>query len=473
MSILLPKSVQADINVKNGFALKKRKPLAVVLRWDEDWEEGLTLINGKGSLILDFGKEMNGGIRIITGVVDGNSTQARIRFGESRSEIETEIGYKNATNDHSPRDFMATISGFSNVVLGETGFRYVRIDFLENKKVFIQNIFCINKMLSKHAKWIYNGADAKIGDIFKTAKRTVDLCVTDKYVVDGVKRDRLVWIGDMHPEMLALTTLYGRVAQIENSLDFMREVTPNGCWMNGVYSTYSMWWIIIVADYYWATNCIDFVKKQFTYINQLLKQFNDYVSDDGTLNYPTYFVDWQTSSSVDLCMGVRAINILAVNKAKKLLQEFGGETKEAEKLLEKLMKKPINPQEMKQVVALKYFALGEINDNEYQLLIKDGAKGMSTFMSYYILTAIASRDRTLAVEIMKEYYGGMLAKGATTFWEDFNIEWIENSCRIDELPKEGEKDIHGDFGDYCYKGFRHSLCHGWSSGVIKFIKENC
>jgi hypothetical protein len=26
-------------------------------------------------------------------------------------------------------------------------------------------------------------------------------------------------------------------------------------------------------------------------------------------------------------------------------------------------------------------------------------------------------------------------------------------------------------GAYCYKGFRHSFCHGWSVGVICFIKE--
>lgn len=32
---------------------------------------------------------------------------------------------------------------------------------------------------------------------------------------------------------------------------------------------------------------------------------------------------------------------------------------------------------------------------------------------------------------------------------------------------------HDDFGAICYDGYRHSLCHGWSSGVIKFIKENC
>ena len=96
---------------------------------------------------------------------------------------------------------------------------------------------------------------------------------------------------------------------------------------------------------------------------------------------------------------------------------------------------------------------------------------MSTFMSYYILKAVASFDREAAVSMMKEYYGAMLDKGATTFWEDFDLAWVEGSGRIDEFPQNGEKDIHGDYGAYCYVGFRHSLCHGWSAGVIAFMKE--
>lgn len=57
------------------------------------------------------------------------------------------------------------------------------------------------------------------------------------------------------------------------------------------------------------------------------------------------------------------------------------------------------------------------------------------------------------------------------FWEDFDIDWLEGSGRIDDFPEEGQKDIHGDFGKYCYTQFRHSLCHGWSSGVLAFIVE--
>jgi hypothetical protein len=92
---------------------------------------------------------------------------------------------------------------------------------------------------------------------------------------------------------------------------------------------------------------------------------------------------------------------------------------------------------------------------------------------YFILKALADNGHGAeAVMIAQEYYGGMLDKGATTFWENFDVEWTKNSCRIDEFPNENQKDIHGDFGAHCYTGFRHSLCHGWSSGVIAFLVEN-
>jgi hypothetical protein len=66
----------------------------------------------------------------------------------------------------------------------------------------------------------------------------------------------------------------------------------------------------------------------------------------------------------------------------------------------------------------------------------------------------------------------MLDLGATTFWEDFDLDWTANAGRIDELTPPGKKDIHGDFGAWCYLGFRHSLCHGWASGPTSWLSEH-
>ena len=183
-------------------------------------------------------------------------------------------------------------------------------------------------------------------------------------------------------------------------------------------------------------------------------------------------MDWPTHGTPDEIHGVRAINIIAARKAAKLLRAFGEDAALVEEMLARLLKIQITPQSSKQVLGLKYFAVG-LTEEDKAKLTAGGAAGMSTFMSYYILKAVASFDRDAAIAMMKQYYGAMLDLGATTFWEDFDIRWAENACRIDEFPREGQRDIHGDFGAHCYIGFRHSLCHGWSSGVLRFIKEEC
>ena len=60
--------------------------------------------------------------------------------------------------------------------------------------------------------------------------------------------------------------------------------------------------------------------------------------------------------------------------------------------------------------------------------------------------------------------------GATTLWEDFDVDWLkDNPQTLTDLPSDDKKNIHRDYGKYCYKGLRHSLCHGWTSGIYAFL----
>ena len=460
---IFPKSIK-DCSRKNDLSgLLVKKPMQIGLA-----ETNTTVFKEGEYVILDYGKEMNGGVRILT--FFGQGVRIRIRFGESLTECCSDIGgEKNATNDHATRDFYAELQDYSDMTFGNTGFRFVRIDFFGEAE--IKSVIAVNHILKKKPVYRYVGDDTEIAKIFETAKRTIDLCAGQDYLWDGVKRDRLVWIGDSHPEMLALTAMYGRLSVIERSLDFIREQTPLPRWMNNI-PMYSMWWIIILADYYEKTGARAYVAKQLPYLKGLIEQISACVKEDGSLDYPFYFVDWPSSNQPDEENGVRAINIIAMQKAINLLCLFGKDVKTAQDTLDRLLLKKMDIKKSKQAAGLKYFAVG-LDENDKELLVNGGAKGMSTFMSYYILKAVASFDKSKAVEMMKEYYGAMLDKGATSFFEDFDIEWAKGSCRIDEYPLDGEKDLHGDFGAYCYKGFRHSLCHGWSAGVIQFIKEEC
>ena len=82
-------------------------------------------------------------------------------------------------------------------------------------------------------------------------------------------------------------------------------------------------------------------------------------------------------------------------------------------------------------------------------------------------------DKANVLEMIKEFYGGMISLGATTFWEDFDIDWMKECPQgLAEIPVSGKKNIHRDYGKFCYTGFRHSLCHGWASGIYAFLVES-
>lgn len=52
------------------------------------------------------------------------------------------------------------------------------------------------------------------------------------------------------------------------------------------------------------------------------------------------------------------------------------------------------------------------------------------------------------------------------------MAWTKDSGRIDELVPPGKNDNHGDLGEHCYIGFRHSLCHGWAGGPTAWLSQH-
>ena len=465
---IYPIKIKEAKNVVSVDSLFRKKELQIGLN-----ESDIAKFQPNSVIVLDFGKEIRGGVRILTyETQDAKCVRIRIRFGESLSECFAELGKKNATNDHSPRDIEADLSAWSDLCFGDTGFRFVRIDLLSDGWFCVKSIVAKSYELNKQPIYSYMGNDKLVSSVFDVAKRTIDLCSVGQYVYDGIKRDRLVWVGDMYPEMLALTTLYGSFPALERSLNFAKKQYPLPQFMYNM-PTYSLWWILLVCDYYDQTSKKEFLSDKLDYMFGLLKLLDGRIGVDGKLDLNNYFVDWPSVGSVDEYIGAVFIAIAAYKKGIALLSKFGFDVGSFEVSLAALCQNDFAVRELKQVVGLKYFALGWISDEDYALLVRDGAQGFSTFMSWFILEAVAARDKELAVKLMKEYYGGMLAVGATTFFEDFDLKWLQNSSALDELPSQGQKDVHGDFGAHCYMGFRHSLCHGWSSGVIAFIKTHC
>ncbi len=435
------------------------------------------------SILLDYGKELHGGLQLVMG---GSSRRepslVRIRFGESIGEANSTtynsdwlMGF--STDDHAKRDIIMEIPRTGLIEIGNTGFRFVRIDLLQqNTKITLKEARAILRYRDIPYLGSFKCSNPRLDSIWVTGAYTTHLNMQE-FLWDGIKRDRLVWLGDFHPELKTITKVFGYNEVVPKSLDLACEQYPLPRWMNNM-SSYSMWYLIIHHDWFMQNADLKFLQKHKDYIVGLIDQINSKIKDDGTEELSFFrFLDWPSSPNKEgVEAGYRALLIWSLHDAITLCKvlEEPESIKTCQEAIEKLNKKVMPHNNLKQAAAL--MSVAGVMDPEKacnDVIAVGGAKGFSTFYGLYMLDALTMAGRHKeAIQIASDYWGGMLDMGATTFWEDFNIEWKENSARLDEFTPEGKNDIHGSFGDYCYPSYRHSFCHGWASGVTAWLTEN-
>lgn len=430
-----------------------------------------------GAIVLDFGREIHGGLQIITTANNKNTAgRVRIRFGESVAEACCNVGEHGATNDHAIRDQIITLPWLGSIKIGDTGFRFVRIDMVDPETTI--------EIKEINASFVYRDIpylgsfrcdDETLNTIWMTGAYTVHLNMQD-YLWDGIKRDRLVWVGDLHPEVMTVNTVFGQNEVVPRSLDLIRELTPLPGWMNGT-SSYSMWWILIQRDWYYYHGDLNYLKEQRHYLSDLLKLFASKIDANGKEALEGWrFLDWPSSENNEaIDAGLQALMVMSFRAGLDLSAALDDRemTQVCKDALKKLGKHRPQLAASKQAAALQALA-GLISPTvaNKEVLSKDGAHRMSTFYGYYILNAMAEADNVQGgMDVIKEYWGSMLKLGATTFWEDFDIDWMKNAGRIDEMPTEDKVNVHASYGNYCYKGYRHSLCHGWASGPTSWLSR--
>ena len=444
------------------------------------------------SILLDFGRELHGGVQIVTGMpADHTPVRVRIRYGESASEAMCEIDGKNgATNDHAIRDFVTTLPWLGTREWGNSGFRFVRIDLIDdNRELHLKEVRAISIMRDIPYRGSFKCNDERLNQIWQTAARTVHLNMQE-YLWDGIKRDRLIWMGDMHPEVMSISHIFGQNEIVPKSLELLKEVTPLPNWMNTMY-TYSLWWIIVQRDWYHFHGDSEYLAKQRDYLVGLLDiLLREKIDERGFETSGGGFLDWPSNANkAAMRAGTQALMMMAIEAGAELCKILGEEamaerctlcygkmSAAAPVIREQYMRQAQHPTAHGSKQAAALMALADIIDAKQandQVLMVEGARGFSTFYGYYMLEAMAKAGNYEgALQVIRDFWGGMLDMGATSFWEDFNIDWLPNAAPIDELVPEGKKDIHGDFGAYCYEGFRHSLCHGWSSGPAAWMIEH-
>ena len=442
-------------------------------------EPEVTSFGQGGYVLLDFGKEIQGGFQLVR-TLSGPKDEIRFRIvlGESVTEALSrwDAPGSTATNDHAVRDFELAVPWLGSVEVGNSGFRFARVELVEGRgdEIDLLAVRAISRQRDLEYLGSFKCSDDRLNRIWQTGAYTVHLCMQD-YLWDGVKRDRLVWMGDMHPEIMTVNTVFGNQQVVRKSLDYVRDKTAPTDWMNGICS-YSLWWIILQQHLYAWYGDKAYLEEQGDYLQALLHSVMENVDGNREAYRDGRFIDWPSNDQPDVIhAGLQALTIRALEAGAEMAECLGKDYLQKECTAVAQQLRAYVPDAVGNSQAAALLSIEGLMDAEEAsaIILGNGPEKFTSFMGYYLLEALAKGGHYAeAMRLISDYWGRMLDLGATTFWEDFNYNDAKNAGRIDEIVPEGKFDIHADGGAWCYVGLRHSFCHGWASGPTAWLSEH-
>ena len=364
----------------------------------------VTMKPGSG-ILLDFGRELHGGVQICGGRTPGNKpVRVRVRFGESASEA---MGRPN--QDHAIHDSTVLVPFLGVTEVGNTGFRFVRIDVVDKEvTAIVQHVRAVFLYRDLEYRGSFECSDARLNEIWETGAYTVHLNMQEQ-LWDGIKRDRIAWIGDMHPEMAVINSVFGHVDLLPDTLDAVRDATPLPAFMNDM-GSWSLWWVMIQRDWYRCHGDIGYLREQRDYLVELLDVFAGHIDGQHRQRLPGGFVDWPTRSDEDAVeAGVQA-HMIQVFEAGAELCGILGEPEEKKKSLrvaDRLRQYDFDRISRKSSVAFMVLAgVRDAREANRDVLAVRPLHDVSTFNGYYVLEARAkAADYEGCLNLIRDYWG--------------------------------------------------------------------
>lgn len=110
----------------------------------------------------------------------------------------------------------------------ETGFRFIYLELTgEDVSVSLKAVQAVFIFQDLEYRGSFECSDPLVNKIWQTAAYTAHLNMQE-YLWDGIKRDRLVWIGDMQTEVMTIASVFGYNDIVPRSMDLVRDETPVG-----------------------------------------------------------------------------------------------------------------------------------------------------------------------------------------------------------------------------------------------------
>jgi alpha-L-rhamnosidase len=425
------------------------------------------------SLFLDFGRELTGRVEIVSD--SDTPVTVTIQMGESESEA-LKVPYLGINQ--------LTIPPHGTAHGPKSAFRYAKIRFVDGgpqlrlKSIHVDHIFYPVTYSGS-----FESSDELLNRIWETGAYTAHLCMQDG-VWDASKRDRGRWMGDTDVSGRVIEDVFGERPLMEDTLDRLMGPAPVEEHVNGI-PGYSSFWFTGVADYYRHTGSREFLEHEHDRMLQLLRYVDAEFDNRGIYANKTnvwLYVDWSPELNGDTPETRRATTLefyRAYREAAWLLRELGDTANaakyeaRAEATKTAANKYLLDPAtgtfgprwqtnaaaviggaaDPAQYSAIWDHVLSNVGHIQYNAYI------ISPYYNYYVIRAMAQTGhRKEALHWIRQYWGGMLHEGATSFWEGYDPSWYK-------------EDFHSSLQADNRSGYFVSLAHGWSAGPTAWLME--
>ncbi|MBR2256920.1 MAG: alpha-L-rhamnosidase [Blautia sp.] len=336
----------------------------------------------------------------------------------------------------------------------------------------------------------------KLNRIWKVAEHTFRLC-SGIFFLDGVKRDRWIWGGDAYQSMQVNQYLFGDPEINRRTMRALFGNVPAVTHINTI-TDYSMLCIIGVREHAEVYGDLDFLKEMYPKMRSLMELCLTQTEENGFFTggpKDWVYIDWaEFDREGPLCaeqmLLARCCQAMAEccimlqecdsalpaqgepTKNLQLRQDLDRYTRKYQVLKEKIdqfywdeekgayidsfVSGKRNVTRHANIFAIRFDLADEAKKERIvkNVLQNNNVPAITTpyfrFFEQDALCMMGCLDQVL--DTILSYWGGMLALGADTFWEEYDPQ----------KPLEQQYEMYGD-------PFGKSMCHAWSASPIYLI----
>jgi len=452
-------------------------------------------------VVLDFGEHYTGYVTFTLATMHRTPDapfRLKFTFGEVPSELATPFDpYPGSLSRAWLQDEIVTVNEIPATITipRRLAFRYAKVELLTPS---IAYDFKLTDILVKavtsastQVADLPSDTEPLIKQIDRVGLRTLRECMQTVYE-DGPKRDRRLWIGDLYLEALANSFSYRNHQLTKRCLYLLAALSNQAGYLHGTVFErpqphpqegqrlfdYSLLYNVALKDYYQYTQDKKTAADLWPVAKKQLDIVKQYVLPNGLIDYERaakeiwIFIDWK--DGLHKQAAIQGLAIYAIKETQVLAKALGKAHEVAEwsavvEHMSQAAKKYLYDRDKqlfisggdKQVsyASQIWMVLGGVATMKENQKVMSGLQNYADALKpggpylyhYYVQALIQCGMATEAKNTLLNYWGGMIKKGADTFWEVYDPE--------------------DDFRSPYHFFPMNSYCHAWSCTPVYFIRK--